>query len=107
MRLNLDEERRQMIECAGGKVSDFYDAETKEWKKDGDTCHSHLVINAYDLCFFEHLIHNAYKAGLLDGIDEQETACERHGCSIKSAYKAGYLEGVNNTTKALRGETDD
>lgn len=101
MRLNLDEERRQMIECAGGKVSDFYDAETKEWKiaKDGE-CDSHLTINAYDLCFFEHLIHNAYKAGLLDGIDEQETACE-------SAYKAGYLEGVNNTTKAMRGEADD
>ena len=101
MRLDLDEYRRQIIERAGGKVSDFYDTKTDEY---GGTViiqfESHLTINAYDLCFFEHLIHNAYKAGLLDGIDEQETACE-------SAYKAGYLEGVNNTTKAMRGEADD
>ena len=100
MRLCLDEDRRQMIECAGGKVSDFYDQKHENWKI-GKAFNDHnLVINAYDLCFFEHLIHNAYKAGLLDGIDEQEKACE-------SAYKAGFLEGVNNTTKALRGEADD
>ena len=106
MRLDLDEYRRQMIECAGGKVSDFYDAETKEWKiaKDGDICDSHLVMNAYDLCHVEHLIHNAYKAGLLDAIDEEnkltKMACE-------TAYKTGFLEGINNTTKAMRGEADD
>ena len=102
MRLDLDEYRRQMIECAGGKVSDFYDAKSKTWKilKEREISDSHLVMNAYDLCFIEHLIHNAYKAGLLDAIDEQEKACE-------SAYKAGFLEGINNTTKALRGEADD
>lgn len=104
MRLCLDEYRRQLIECAGGKVSDFYDAETKEWKiaKDGDICDSHLVMSAYDLCHAEHLIHNAYKAGLLDGIDEQQPPSV-----LRAAYKAGFLEGINNTTKALRGEADD
>ena len=102
MRLNLDEDRRQMIECAGGKVSDFYDQKHENWKI-GKAFNDHnLVINAYDLCFFEHLIHNAYKAGLLDGIDEQQPPSV-----LRAAYKAGFLEGINNTTKALRGEADD
>lgn len=106
MRLDLDEYRRQMIECAGGKVSDFYDAKTKTWKilKEREVCDSHLVMNAYDLCFVEHLIQAAYKAGLDDAIDEEnkltKMACE-------TAYKTGFLEGVNKTTKALRGEADD
>lgn len=100
MRLDLDEYRRQVIECAGGKVSDFYNQRDESWNigKAFEDCH--LVMDAYDLCNIEHLIHNAYKAGLLDAIDEKEKACE-------SAYKAGFLEGINNTTKALRGEADD
>lgn len=84
MRLDLDEYRRQVIEHAGGKVSDFYNQKAEDWKigKAFEGCS--LVMDAYDLYNIEHLIHNAYKAGLLDGLDEKDMAC-------KNAFRDGAL----------------
>lgn len=84
MRLDLDEYRRQVIECAGGKVSDFYNQKDECWKIGKASNDCHLVMDAYDLCHIEHLIQNAYKAGLLDGLDEKDMAC-------KNAFRDGAL----------------
>lgn len=84
MRLDLDECRRQIIERAAGKVSDFYDAQFDEWKIGLAYTGKQLLIDARDLHGIEYHIKNAYKAGLLDGLDEKDMAC-------KNAFRDGAL----------------
>lgn len=64
-RLDLEAYRKDIIECAGGKY--------EEGKTIAETMgeDAHLELWDYDIEHCVHLIHNAYKGGLLDAIDKQ------------------------------------
>lgn len=94
MRLDLDEYRRQIIERASGKVSDFYNAKTDEWKIGLSYTNKQLSIDAHDLYWIEHHIKDAYKAGLLDGLDEKDMAC-------KNAFRDGALHAKMGMVKEM------